>query len=486
MSQYATKTTTMQKVIENLELQLEIAQSEGRLSKAGKQRLRQLKTELKNLDGTSSRGFSGKTAVSSRSGGKLGGDETSSEGESRSSSRSHSMSLDGVNDAGHPAPYASAKKPIDKFYLDVVSRACGLLPSSAAQETAGPVRMAPSQSSTPVESTPRAAEETKTDAVIQSDQRDESTTQGNGGLPASETSSSRLGPLPSGQVYPTLATIYLALGTETERTPPATPLQEGTAKPSPAFGMPARRVDESPYRSRSAEFSYGDVYDSGVVVAPMVPEAREKEDGAALRDDGGANAAAKDAQLGASPLRTPPASGATSDVMFQRSMSAFVDYHDVYAFEGDESDEGEEVLHFDTVAVPLNLGYPADATPGSRSQSTRPNTEDAEAGDFVGGTIPDIYSNHSSIFNLLERGFSGLSVADTGAAEPALPGGNLRMSMDTNETSETVETLDDLTYSTKNTPLKPETTAGGNTAAVGAGRGGGAGGNPLRLKRKSV
>jgi hypothetical protein len=144
-------------------------------------------------------------------------------------------------------------------------------------------------------------------------------------------------------------------------------------------------------------------------------------------------------------------------------------------------DEGEEVLHFDTVAVPLNLGSPAAATPGSRSHSTSQNVEDDEGGDMVTGTMPEISSNHSSVFNLLERGFSTLSVTDAAA----LPGGNLRMSRDTNETSETVETLDDLTYSTKNTPLKPET--GANNAPAGAARGGGAaGGNPLRLKRKSV
>ena len=162
-------------------MQLEVTRTEGRLSNAGRRKLKKLKKELMSLQ-------SGHidSAASSLSGSECGGDEddTSSAADSRGSSRSRAMSLEGVNSTEN-AHTSEHSRTLDPFYHNVVAKACGPLSStgevvgtSEPASPAGAAKSALSRSSSTAASAGKLGSGRKVQLQVETEERNKSSDRG--------------------------------------------------------------------------------------------------------------------------------------------------------------------------------------------------------------------------------------------------------------------------------------------------------------------
>jgi hypothetical protein len=549
VNEYHAQVDRLQRIVANLEAQLAVAQAEAKVSRNGAKRLRQLRRELHGLAGAAEdSGTSACTTPKTPHESEMA--LTPSDCGTPCSSRSRSMSFDGVNDAGHPPPPpqftlpashkakrpsrgASAQSqvsergpeqlpqiPVDPFYAGLVTRACASLPTAAGeQQTPAEERMAFAEQGADV-----SAEDT--------------TVQGSASVP--------------------MVLLALDTGTASEEALPAEQLQQ----------------EIEPLAAGAGESCAG-------IGLALVPQAETHELAAATvsqrdADSTGVNPATPIA-LDIAPATDPPGPDTTSSVRVEppysvqsqrsanssprsalrnpdlpRTTSAYVDFGDVYCNEDGYVTSAEEAARdlasesHSTVHSSPDVPHVNPRTPLSRSMSAIPAyadiyecaSYDEDGYDSFGGSIMEELSQEASaavtptpagsqqvmaeftfqgavegegertmgredsafstVFGMLDRGLSDLqfgqvpSDSDLAVTSSAENGVQRFSSLDTDETANTYTSTDDLTYSAKESNV---TFAGAvdREGALGTARvvspivgRDGASFNPLRMKRKSV
>jgi hypothetical protein len=507
VNEYHAQVDRLQRIVANLEAQLTVAQAEAKVSRNGAKRLRQLRKELHGLAGAAEdSGASACTTPKTPHESEMA--LTPSDCGTPCSSRSRSMSFDGVNDAGHPPPPpqftlpASHKVkrpsrgalaqsqvsesgpeqlpqiPVDPFYAGLVTRACASLPTAAGEQQ-----------------TP--AEERKDSAEQEASVCAEATTvQGSASvptvLPALDTVAASEEALPAEQLQQEIEPLTAAGAGESCALFDSAPMPQAEVHELTAATVSQRDADSTGINPATPI-----ALDIAPATDPSGPDTTSSvrvEPPYSVQSQRSANSSPRSA------MRNPE---------LPRTTSAYVDFGDVYCNEDGYVPSAEEAARdlasesHSTVQSSPDVPHVNPRTPLSRSMSAIPAyadiyecaSYDEDGYDSFGGSIMEELSQEASttvtptaagsqqvmaeftfqgavegegertmrredsafstVFGMLDRGLSDLqfgqvpSASDLAVTSSAENGVQRFSSLDTDETANTYASTDDLTYSVK-------------------------------------